>query len=207
MSFKKKSPCADKETKYCGVRFDNEIMLDEKTTSVKMIHDETEPSEGMKGDYKPEESGNKWKETNALPFEHRDLSHVEPSSQVTVNNDCLKSENGVQVVPHPWIKVDPKYNSIEKNEQKIFLSRQKIALSNQSDIIAPDSIGIYSAEKDKDETEKSLDKNAQQKEKENIFTAKGFLHKMANWVLDASFYSGVQHHGSFINQLSKALTG
>lgn len=57
------------------------------------------------------------------------------------------------------------------------------------------------------ETTECLYKNKEEKSSRSIFTVKGILTKMIIWSFDEKLYTGVMHNGSFINRLSKALTG
>lgn len=56
-------------------------------------------------------------------------------------------------------------------------------------------------------SEKHTDENDKEKATRNNVTAKGIICKFVTWALEEKFYSGIMHKDSYINKLSKSLTG
>lgn len=171
---------------------------------------ETNLNEGMLGDNLSDDFKRRNKEIKDFPFEHADLELLEFSSSEKKSSVV---ENIQKVVPDPHEKAYAKNGSrINTNEQN-FMSKQRTAASKQSDTIDPDidSKNINDIEKHAgvitSETEKRVNENYQEKTIRRDFTIPLIIRKVFDWSLDETFYTGVIQSGSFINKLSKALTG
>lgn len=172
------------------------------------------------GDIMPHEFNIRNEEIKASPFEHTDLELSENSSP---ENKSSEVENIQQVIPDAQVipdiprmpyetayaKKDLRKNTNEEND----LSEQRRAVSEQSDITVPDidykDVNIIEERPDviASETEKYVNQQYQEKTKRSNFTTQSIFRKVVKWTLDEAFYSGVMQSGSFINKLSKSLTG
>lgn len=215
MSFEKKSSYANKKTTiYSSVGFEDENIRDD--TSVKMLYAEEPPNEGMMGDFKQDELKDKNNGTDVFPFEHRHLN-------LSVSNESLKSGNIQEVCPHPDIKDNEMYSSGENTDEEINL-QEKSCDSNDTYCDEKhtdakinhkkqnyDSHGPYCAEKLNcvitGKTKNRSDENDKENATRNNITAKGIFCKFVTWALEEKFYSGIMHNDSFINKVSKSLTG
>lgn len=171
---------------------------------------EIDPREAMMGDIMPYEFSIRNEEIKASPFEHTDLELSEISSS---ENKRSEVENIQKIIPDPYKKGCAKNDSrTNTNEEKV-LSEQRREVSKESDITVPviDSKDVNIVEKHPDvitsETEKHVNQNYQEKTTRSDFTIQSIFRKVVNWTLDEALYSGVMRSGSFIDKLSKALTG
>lgn len=70
-----------------------------------------------------------------------------------------------------------------------------------------DSNVTYCDEKQNSLTGKRTDESYKEYGARNNITAKGVFCKFVIWALEETFHSGIMHNESFINKLSKSLTG
>lgn len=149
-------------------------------------------------------------ETAAFPSEHRDINQSDGFSSIIETSESFK----VQLVqPDPSEKDNAKYDLRLSADQERGCSKQKEAFIEPSEIFVTDlhSDKLELPEKtDREnlgETGECLTKEKEENKSSNIVIARNIFQKVINWTLDENLYTGVMQYGSYINQLSKALTG
>lgn len=165
----------------------------EKISSAPLKYEKSEidPNDAVMGDVISDE---RRKENAEFPFEHRDLHESKFFSSDLETSEPHKVQT---LQPKPY-KEDDAMNHLREDHSEMFVtdpeSRKLNVTEEREDV-------------NTDETEECLSKNNEEKASRGIFTVKGIFQKMVIWTLDEKLYTGVTHHGSFINRLSKVLTG
>lgn len=175
------------------------------STLLKYEISERDTSDAMIGDVTLDERS---KERIEFPFEHRDLHQSNLFSSDMQNSQS----NKVEIVQlKSYEKDDVKNPLAERANKETCFTQQKEVLFQQSEMFVPDYEKLSLTEKKEEvnssETTECLYKNKEEKSSRSIFAVKGILTKMIIWSFDEKLYTGVMHNGSFINRLSKALTG
>lgn len=162
----------------------------------------------MMGDIEPDALDNKRNHISSYPFEHAYLHLSEISSPVRKNSTTENIQIGQ---PDSYEKACAKNDLSDKTDEDTFLANPQKAVFQQSDAPLPDLVAIDSEVKhvvtpievtEKDSNEKNHEKTSSCK-----FTTKWMLGKVISWAVEDKFYIGVMQSGSFIEKLSKALTG
>lgn len=171
---------------------------------------ERDNNAGMMGDFTSGDIDGSIQETTATPFEHRYMQQSEYSSS---DIETSKSEEVLLVKRDPYEKDNAKYGlTLNTNEERIS-SKEEKAFIQHSEIFVPDlTSGNLDLSKKMEgensgETGECLTKEKEEKKSNNIVTTKNIFQKLINWSLDEHFYTGIMQSGSYIDQLSKALTG
>lgn len=134
------------------------------------------------------------KEAAEYPFEPRDIH--EPkffSSDLEISQP-----HKVQTLQPKPCKEDDAIDHLREDHSEMFATSPESKKLNVTE--ERDDINTV-------ETEECLSKTNEEKTSRGIFTVKGIFQKMIIWTLDEKLYTGVIHHGSYINRLSKVLTG
>lgn len=190
-----------------------DLTVDEKGIFISKT-DERKSNNGMTGDFIIDEFDSKSKPTASLPFEHR---YSRPSESSLSNK--VSSESGdIQTSKHDgsekcMMDLDSNNDLSENTHDENCFPKQIKAVFEQSENFVPDIINnnIDVAQKHDDvvpcESEKHLNENNPGKTARTIFTTKMMFQNVVKWALDETFYEGVINHGSYINKISKFLTG
>lgn len=149
-------------------------------------------------------------ETAASPFEHKDIYQSEYFSS---DVDISKSAKVALDKSDPNENINAKHGLRLNTDQERKFSKQKKAFIQHSEIFVPDllSVNLESPKKQDGENSREIGEYLTKKKEEqtssSFVIARNIFQKVINWTLDENFYTGVKHYGSYINQLSKALTG
>lgn len=184
-----------------------EYMTIEKKQSKKKERDN---NAGMMGDFMSGDLDGSIQKTTDTPFEHR---HTQQSEYSSSDKETSKSKKILLVKYDSYEKDDAKYGlTLNTNEERISSKMEK-AFIHHPEIFVPgltsDNLDLPKKmdQENSEKTEECLAKKKEEKKSNNIATAKNIFQKFIKWSLDEHFCTGVMQSGSYIDQLSKALTG
>lgn len=185
-----------------------DLTIQEQTTHISK-KSESNSIGGMTGDYLSGDFNRRKKETEIIPFEH---IHVQ-TNEVSPSEKMRSESKSIEIVNTDKFENAKANNDLSKNtDEEIFFSNQlKVNFIQSTFVPDKETNKVYTDEKPDDvvpcETQIHLNQDKREYKARNNFSPKNIFKKLANWAFDEVFYTGVINSGSFINKLSKNLTG